>query len=35
MEPLSLVGIDVWADEAVDRVWIDSIEPCPCADERR
>jgi hypothetical protein len=35
MEPLSLVGLDVWADETVARVWIDSIESCPCADERR
>ena len=33
--PSSLVGIDVWADEAVEHVWIDSIQPCPCADEHR
>ena len=35
MEPLSLVSVDVWADEAVERVWIDSIQPCPCAEESR
>jgi hypothetical protein len=35
IEPLSLVGIDLWADESVERVWIDSIEPCPCADGHR
>jgi uncharacterized membrane protein YfcA len=35
MEPLSLVGVDVWADESLERVWIDSIQPCPCAGERR
>ena len=35
MEPSSLVGIDVWVDEAVEHVWIDSIQPCPCADEHR
>ncbi len=34
-EPLSLVGIDVWADEVIERAWIDSIEPCPCADAPR
>jgi hypothetical protein len=35
-EPLSsLVGIDVWADEAIERVWIDSIQPCPCVDKHR
>jgi hypothetical protein len=28
---MSLAGIDVWADEAIERVWIDSIQPCPCA----
>jgi hypothetical protein len=35
MEPLSLVGIDVWADETVEHVWIDSIEPCPCVEGNR
>lgn len=35
MEPLSLVGIDVWADEAIERAWIDSIQPCLCADNHR
>ena len=29
--PSVLVGVDFWADEAVDAVWIDSIQPCPCA----
>jgi hypothetical protein len=35
MEPSSLVGIDVSADEAVERVWIDNVQPCPCADQHR
>jgi hypothetical protein len=35
LEPLSLVSIDMWADETVERAWIDNIEPCPCADGRR
>ena len=25
------VGMDFWADEAVERYWIDSIQACPCA----
>jgi hypothetical protein len=29
--PAVLVGIDLWADEAVERTWIDSIQACPCA----
>jgi hypothetical protein len=32
-EPSSLVGVDLWADEAVDDVWIDYIQPCPCAGQ--
>jgi hypothetical protein len=35
IEPSSLVGVDVWADEAVEHVWIDSVRLCPCADQRR
>jgi uncharacterized membrane protein YfcA len=35
IEPSSLVSIDVWADEAIERAWIDSIQPCPCAGEHR
>jgi hypothetical protein len=34
MNPSSLVGVDVWADEAIDHVWIDSVQPCPCANKR-
>jgi uncharacterized membrane protein YfcA len=32
MDPLSLVGIDVWADEAIEHAWIDSVQPCGCVD---
>lgn len=35
MAPVSLVSIDVWADEAVERVWIDRIQPCPCTEKHR
>jgi uncharacterized membrane protein YfcA len=35
MEPLTLIGLDIWADETIERVWIDSIEPCPCTDKHR
>jgi len=35
IEPTSPVSIDVAADEAVDHVWIDSVQPCTCAAERR
>ena len=30
--PSSLVGVDVWADEAIERAWVDSVQPCTCAD---
>ena len=29
--PSVKVGVDFWADEAVERYWIDNITPCPCA----
>jgi hypothetical protein len=32
MAPLSLAGIDVAADEAIEYARIDSVEPCVCAD---
>ncbi len=32
-EPSSPVSIDLWADEAIERAWIDTIQPCPCAGE--
>ena len=31
VEPLSLIGIDVWVDEAIEHAWIDSVQVCPCA----
>jgi hypothetical protein len=31
MAPSTLVGIDFWADEAVETYWIDGITPCVCA----
>ena len=29
--PSVTIGIDFWADEAVEAYWVDSIQPCPCA----
>jgi hypothetical protein len=26
------VVVDFWADEAVERYWIDNVSPCSCAD---
>jgi hypothetical protein len=26
-----MVGVDFWADEAVESHWIDSVQACPCA----
>ena len=29
--PTVMVGIDFWADEAVEDYWIEGVQPCPCA----
>jgi hypothetical protein len=29
--PSVMIGVDFWADEAVESYWIDSIQACPCA----
>jgi hypothetical protein len=29
--PSVTIGLDFWADEAVESVWIDSVQACPCA----
>jgi hypothetical protein len=29
--PSVMVGVDFWADEAVESHWIDSVQACPCA----
>jgi hypothetical protein len=29
--PSVTIGVDFWADEAVESYWIDSIQACPCA----
>jgi hypothetical protein len=29
--PAVNVGVDFWADEAVEHYWIDSVQACPCA----
>jgi hypothetical protein len=29
--PSVTIGIDFWADEAVEAYWVDSIQACPCA----
>ena len=26
------VGVDFWADEAVERYWVDNVTPCTCRD---
>jgi hypothetical protein len=31
--PAVTVGVDFWADEAVEAYWVDSIQSCPCASE--
>ena len=31
--PAVTVGVDFWADEAVEAYWVDSIQSCPCAGE--
>jgi hypothetical protein len=30
--PSVKIGVDFWADEAVERYWIDNVTPCECAD---
>jgi hypothetical protein len=30
--PLVRVAVDFWADEAVERYWIDSVSACSCVD---
>jgi hypothetical protein len=32
LPPSVKVGVDFWADEAVQRFWLDNITPCPCRD---
>lgn len=32
LPPSVKVGVDFWADEAVDRYWIDNVTPCTCRD---
>jgi hypothetical protein len=29
--PAMTIGIEFWADEAVEDYWIDSVQACPCA----
>ena len=29
--PSVLIGVDLWADEALEAYWIDSVQTCPCA----
>jgi hypothetical protein len=30
--PTVMIGIDFWADEAVEDYWIDGVQACPCAN---
>lgn len=32
LPPSVKVGVDFWADEAVESYWIDSVQSCPCRD---
>jgi hypothetical protein len=32
LPPSVLVGVDFWADEAVERYWVDNVTPCTCRD---
>jgi hypothetical protein len=32
LPPTAKVSADFWADEAVERYWIDNITPCTCRD---
>jgi hypothetical protein len=32
LAPSVKVGVDFWADEAVERFWIDNVTPCTCVD---
>ena len=32
LTPSVKIGVDFWADEAAEQVWIESITPCTCAD---
>ena len=32
LPPSVKVGVDFWADEAVERYWVDNITPCTCRD---
>ena len=30
--PSVKIGVDFWADEAVEQYWIENVTPCACAD---
>jgi len=32
LPPSVKVSVDFWADEAVERYWLDNVAPCPCRD---
>jgi hypothetical protein len=32
LPPSVKVGVDFWADEAVERYWVDDVTPCTCRD---
>jgi hypothetical protein len=32
LAPSVKIGVDFWADEAVERYWIENVTPCKCAD---
>ena len=32
LAPSVKIGVDFWADEAVEQYWIENVTPCKCAD---
>ncbi len=32
LAPSVKIGVDFWADEAVEEYWIENVTPCKCAD---
>jgi hypothetical protein len=32
LAPSVKIGVEFWADETVERYWIENVTPCKCAD---
>jgi hypothetical protein len=35
LAPSVKIGVDFWADEAVERFWVENVTPCVCADSAK